>query len=56
MKNHYFEELEERLELGAWLGGDGGDGGDAGNSGDGGNAGDGGDGGITVKVKSKKDE
>lgn len=48
------EELEDRLELGAWIGGDGGQGGsNSGDGGDGGDAGDGGDGNIGVKIEKK---
>lgn len=62
------EELEDRLELGAWIGGDGGDGGDGGNGccynaqcdcgggntgGDGGEGGDGGKGNTGVETIKK---
>ncbi len=51
------QELEERLELGSWVGGEGGSGGQGGNAGtqtgnggNGGNGGSGGDGTIGIDV------
>jgi len=57
MKEIKIQELEERLELGSWVGGEGGQGGNGGqagtqngNGGNGGSGGNGGDGTIGVDI------